>query len=102
MAGFPVRKPTEKEQAAIDKARRDMQGADKAKTDLLSRLMPTARMDAIRGFQEARERMNRIPREAREYESYNQAPYKKGGMVSSASKRADGCAQRGKTKGRFV
>lgn len=28
--------------------------------------------------------------------------YAKGGIVSSASKRADGCAQRGKTKGRFV
>jgi hypothetical protein len=28
--------------------------------------------------------------------------YKKGGKVSSASKRADGCAQRGKTKGRMV
>jgi hypothetical protein len=27
---------------------------------------------------------------------------KKGGMVSSASKRADGCATKGKTKGRFV
>ena len=27
---------------------------------------------------------------------------KKGGSVSSASKRADGCAQRGKTKGRMV
>ena len=26
----------------------------------------------------------------------------KGGMVSSASKRADGCAMRGKTKGRMV
>jgi hypothetical protein len=26
---------------------------------------------------------------------------KKGGMVSSASKRADGCAQRGKTRGRM-
>lgn len=26
----------------------------------------------------------------------------KGGIVSSASKRADGCAQRGKTKGRMV
>lgn len=26
----------------------------------------------------------------------------KGGKVSSASKRGDGCAQRGKTKGRFV
>lgn len=28
--------------------------------------------------------------------------YKKGGSVSSASSRADGCAQRGKTKGRIV
>ena len=28
--------------------------------------------------------------------------YKKGGKVSSASKRGDGCAVRGKTKGRFV
>ena len=27
---------------------------------------------------------------------------KKGGMVSSASKRADGCAIRGKTKGKMV
>ena len=26
----------------------------------------------------------------------------KGGSISSASKRADGCAQRGKTKGRFI
>jgi hypothetical protein len=28
--------------------------------------------------------------------------YKSGGKVSSASKRADGCAIRGKTKGRMV
>jgi len=28
--------------------------------------------------------------------------YKKGGMVSSASKRADGCVIKGKTKGRMV
>ena len=28
--------------------------------------------------------------------------FKKGGKVSSASSRADGCAQRGKTKGRVV
>ena len=27
---------------------------------------------------------------------------KKGGSVSSASKRADGCAMKGKTKGKFV
>jgi hypothetical protein len=31
-----------------------------------------------------------------------QAGYKKGGKVSSASKRADGIAQRGKTRGRMV
>jgi len=30
------------------------------------------------------------------------SPYAKGGSVSSASRRADGIAQRGKTKGRFV
>jgi hypothetical protein len=29
-------------------------------------------------------------------------PMKKGGKVSSASKRADGCAIRGKTRGRMV
>ena len=29
-------------------------------------------------------------------------PMKKGGKVSSASSRADGCAVKGKTKGRFV
>ena len=28
--------------------------------------------------------------------------YKKGGSVSSASRRADGCAQRGKTRGKMV
>jgi UDP-N-acetylenolpyruvoylglucosamine reductase len=28
--------------------------------------------------------------------------FKKGGKVGSASKRADGCAQRGKTRGKFV
>jgi hypothetical protein len=29
-------------------------------------------------------------------------PMKKGGKVSSASKRADGCAVKGKTRGKFV
>lgn len=29
-------------------------------------------------------------------------PYKKGGKVSSASSRADGCAQRGKTRGKYL
>jgi hypothetical protein len=32
----------------------------------------------------------------------NPRAMKKGGKISSASKRADGCCQRGKTKGRMV
>lgn len=36
------------------------------------------------------------------YEAARTTPYKKGGSVSSASARADGIAQRGKTKGTMV
>jgi len=44
---------------------------------------------------------------SRNYDSGDRTPrmsddYAKGGKVSSASKRADGCAVKGKTKGRFV
>ena len=41
------------------------------------------------------------PRKAKETVKIAKA-YKAGGVVGSASKRADGCAQRGKTKGRMV
>jgi hypothetical protein len=36
------------------------------------------------------------------YATGEESGYKKGGSVSSASKRADGCAVKGKTKGRMV
>jgi hypothetical protein len=36
------------------------------------------------------------------YNAARTTPFKKGGSVGSASKRADGCAQKGKTKGRLV
>ena len=40
----------------------------------------------------------------KEYDKAMPSPerYAKGGSVGSASKRADGCAQRGKTKGRMI
>lgn len=38
----------------------------------------------------------------RAYEASRTTPYAKGGKVSSASKRADGIAVRGKTKGTMV
>lgn len=47
-----------------------------------------------------REVASEIKRESRR--TAQEGMYSKGGSVSSASKRADGCAQRGKTKGRFV
>lgn len=34
--------------------------------------------------------------------TYKEERKAKGGMVGSASKRADGCAQRGKTRGKFI
>ena len=37
-----------------------------------------------------------------DWEAAGFSEYKKGGKVSSASKRADGCATRGKTKGKMV
>ena len=36
------------------------------------------------------------------YERVKPQPFRKGGSVSSASKRADGCATKGKTRGKFV
>lgn len=36
------------------------------------------------------------------YERAKRKPFAKGGSVSSASSRADGCAQSGKTRGKFV
>jgi hypothetical protein len=51
--------------------------------------------------QEARDRENQ-PKIDRAYDNSRTTPMKAGGSVSSASKRADGIAQRGKTKGTMV
>ena len=50
----------------------------------------------------ARGKVKRYPDEGGEHQPYAK-PMKKGGSVrSSASKRADGCAVKGKTRGKFV
>ena len=52
--------------------------------------------DAIKDFE-------KVPQRIRDKAAYDDAGYNKGGSVkSSASRRADGIASRGKTKGRFV
>ena len=51
--------------------------------------------------QEARDRDNQSKID-NAYERSRTTPYKAGGSVGSASRRADGIAQRGKTKGTMV
>ena len=52
--------------------------------------------------QEANERAQEMRRETRGVKKPLLQKFKSGGKVSSASMRADGCAQKGKTKGRMV
>ena len=77
--------------AAADKAAKDYRnefsGAGKTRGQVDAEAMKAAR-------QAAREAAAEERREAR--------GFKAGGKVGSASKRADGCAQRGKTRGRII
>ena len=73
---------------------------------------PSARRESARLAQEVSELGDQYKREARGVEARDDdgiinkiksaAGMKKGGKVSSASKRADGIAQRGKTRGRMI
>jgi hypothetical protein len=96
------RKPTEKESEKLAKSREMMQRGIAGEKDVFSRFMPTMAKSARDDIRAAKAMRESVPEAAREYEAYQEAGYAKGGSVGSASKRADGCAQRGKTKGRFV
>ena len=50
----------------------------------------------------AQEDKEKAERESEAEKKRESRGMKKGGTVKSASKRADGCAQRGKTKGRYI
>ena len=102
------RKPTEKEMNKLDKSRAMMVEGIQEEKNLINRLIPTMGK-AARDQQKAATTMREsVSPKAREYEAYNDAGYKKGGMVKkmakggSASSRADGCAMKGKTKGMMV
>ena len=51
---------------------------------------------------DAMEESKRDAQDARDRKKISDMGYKKGGSVSSASKRADGCAIKGKTRGKMV
>jgi hypothetical protein len=92
------RKPTEKESAKLNKARQMMVEGIEGEKDMFSKLMPTMAKAARDDIRAAKAMRESVPASAREGEAYQDAGYKSGGSVSSASKRADGCAIRGKTK----
>jgi hypothetical protein len=92
------RKPTEKESAKLDAARKKVQEGIEGEKDVFSKLMPTMAKSARDDIKSGMKMRESVPARAREGEAYNEAGYKSGGKVSSASKRADGCAIRGKTR----
>jgi rubrerythrin len=96
------RKPTVKESEKLEKSREMMVQGIEGEKDILSKMMPTMAKAARDEMRAARALRESVPARAREGEAYEYAGYKKGGKVSSASKRADGCAMRGKTKGKMV
>jgi len=71
-------------------------------------MKPRASKSKVTSFKDEGDTASGLPREARGIPQVKEENrkfvkiFKKGGKVSSASKRADGIAQRGKTKGRFV
>jgi hypothetical protein len=95
------RKPTEQETAKLDKSRELMTRGIKDEKGMMSRIMPTMAKAARDDMRAAKSMRESVSPAAREYEAYSDAGYKKGGSVS-ASKRADGCAVKGKTRGKMV
>jgi hypothetical protein len=100
------RKPTDKEKAKLNKSREMMQRGIEGEKDFLSKISTTMAKSARDEQKEAKRLRESVPESARNYEALE--GMKKGGKVKkmaaggSASKRADGCAVRGKTRGRMV
>lgn len=99
------RKPTDKEKEKLDRARELMQRGISGEKDFLSKISTTMAKSARDDQQQAARLRESVPESARTYEGLE--GMKKGGAVKkmasggSASKRADGCAIRGKTRGKL-
>ena len=96
-------RPSHRQQS--DRAWSELRGLNNDVTDaaMLDRnRIPEAKQKYEEKAPELRQTINRI-REKHRYEPEGlPRTYKKGGSVGSASRRADGIASRGKTKGKFV
>ena len=96
----PVRAGVKAGKAVAEKLKKDMTGG--AYTGARLNMPSNTRLGKLSAA-DTRLLNKEDARKKNPYETEKESEYKKGGVVkSSASKRADGCAQRGKTKGRMV
>ena len=65
-------------------------------------VQPTTTASGTEGMGGVNQTFNMQPQATAQPAASTGTPFKKGGKVGSASKRGDGIAQRGKTKGRMV
>jgi hypothetical protein len=84
MMGLAAKNDAAKEREAAAEIKRESRGVEKSVTD------------------KARDAAKVISDDEKYTKERPEQKYAKGGSVGSASKRADGIAQKGKTKGRFV
>jgi len=81
------RKPTEKEAAKLDAARKKTQEGIAGEKDIFSKAMPTMAKSARDEVKAGLKMRESVPASAREGEAYEQAGYKKGGKVMKKMKK---------------
>jgi hypothetical protein len=95
------KKPTEEQRKKIQAARKRMREGMEGEKDRISKISTTMAKAARDEQKLAKRDMEKIPEEVRRYEAeegQTSSPFKKGGYV----KKADGCAVKGKTRGKMV
>ena len=76
------RKSTESEKLKMEKAREMTRKGIEGEKDILSKISTTAMKSARDEIKAGRKMMEEVPEKAREYEAYQEAGYKKGGLVT--------------------
>jgi len=100
-----TRIPTDEELKRLDKAEKALQQSLDNQKDWTNKLFPTWKSMANKDVERAKKELNAIPPDIREYKK--STGKKRGGLTKlaaggSVSNRADGCAKRGKTRGKMV
>ena len=104
------KKPTDAQRKKIGEARKRTRQGMEGQKDFLSKISTTMAKDARDEEKMGRRMMEEVPEPVRRFEAEEGAPpmgpYKKGGKVKTKKYAKggsiDGCARKGKTKGRMV